>query len=165
MQLKLNNNNIKLGKKNKYKIKLNNIADNEDFNWCLIAIDGDNIGKIKKESDIGAKYVIESLKNTIFSVINEFNNINNINNNKKSIGFERGGDECSIFIYCKDQNKQIAEKLIYNLFDNIQKQGNCTISAGLGFLEEDETGEDFEDRVEKGLEKSKQNGKHQWNWV
>ena len=156
----INDKNKLLHKKNEYLNKLNSIADSFDVNWVLISIDGDNFGNIKNNSLIGAKYIILSLNNQINNIINEYNN----NKNIKCFGFQRGGDEFSIFVYCNNQDKSIAEEFINKLFNNIRNNGDYTISAGITFLDDDETGKFFENRAEEALKISKQTGKDKWTW-
>lgn len=148
--------NVSLEGQNEYKSKIKSVANAGKTDWVLAAMDGDSIGKIKNKSMVGAKYVIYLITNEVYQICDVYG---------KNIcaGYLRGGDEFSILINCSD--KKIAENVINQLIENVRNKGECTISAGLTFLKEDETANEWENRAEEALQKAKNNGKDQLAWV
>ena len=150
--------NASVPKKDKYIAKRNEIANTRDTNWVLAAMDGDKFGKISHESMIGASYVIALLNNEIFKICQKYND------KCQCIGYQRGGDEFSMFIYCPNGNKNVAAGVVEELFKNIRAIGEFTVSACLTFLDDDETGEEWEIRAEIALKKAKNDGRDRLYW-
>ena len=155
-------NGIKIKQKQEYKKKLVSIADTENKNWVLAAMDGDNFGNIKKQSSLAIQYAIYVFACQVQYMEDKYNGV--------CFAFQRGGDEFSLFINTGNNNnskssKNIVEDIMNELMLNISKNGRFTISCGLTYLQEDEFGKQWENRAEKGLKLAKQNGKNQFCWI
>ena len=150
----------KIEQQDKYKKKLDEIANKGNTNWVLAAMDGDNFGAIGETSKLKIEYVINILSGQVQEIANKYSDI--------CLGYQRGGDEFSLIIYCGNDsggiNKSVAQDITNELMSNINKIGQFTISGGLTQLHEEETGRQWENRAEKGLQQAKKNGKNQFCW-
>ena len=141
-----------------YQEMLYQLANTGDTNWVLVSMDGDNFGAIKRESEMYADYIVSSFNSQVKNICDKYKSI--------CKGYKRGGDEISLFIYCKNktQENNEARKIMKELFNNIRKNGQFTVSAGLSWLEEDEIGAIWENRAEIALQDAKKNGKNRIHW-
>ena len=144
-----------------YKIKLNELANSENREWILATMDGDNIGMIKQQqSSISAQLAIRILSFEICKLCQKYEN-----DEKYGImGYQKGSDEFLLFIYCED--KEIGTKIVDKLMKRVEnnKVVPFTVSVGLTYLKQNESGTDWENRAQIGLKYAKQNGKNQINW-
>ena len=175
-----------LEQKESYKKQLNQLANNKssknEGHWVLAAIDADDFGLLRKSNPKGAAVAMKLLQDEIMKICDKYGD--------KTIGYQRGDDEFSIFIDISSDNNEkkknknndnnnnnnntnnvqlnleFAQRVINELISNVEDETETTISAGLTMLSEDkdEFGYEWEDRAEAALNTAKKNGKNKLWW-
>ena len=152
--------------------KTNEIVQNNNNNnkkhWIMGMVDGDDIGKIKRDEKNGgmpmASQAIGAIAREIVSFCRE---------NNDTFGFQPGGDEFSILMKDEKEDNELIGNMMNKLKDNIAKSTNerigrkVTVSIDLARLNvnnDDEMGRSWELRAEKGSQKAKDSGKDQFQW-
>ena len=167
----------KLGNKEEFDIKMQEIANNEDYEWVVALMEIDDftsfvfLNNSNKEIILAEKNKIDK---EIFHLFNVYGNGNgngngNGTNKNDSIYFgykwrgNEGGDTFGLILYnSKDRNKCLvsAIDLIESLKDEIRQECSFTVSIGCSKLEESDLGiaDDWYERIKKHLEKGKKKG-------
>ena len=148
-----------------FNSKTKEIANNQNTNWILAIIDGDNVGAFKNKNGIEATGdVMNDVGFQIIKICNVFENT--------CFGYKLGsGDEFGMIIYDKniDDNDDVSSTfssrdIIQMLLENVRYNCKLTVSVGYTRLSTDELKEEWFDRANEYLTVAKRNGKNQAYW-
>ena len=157
-----------LGNKHEFQIKLRKVARQENENWILALIDGDNVGKLKATDVEQAANAIEELYIKITRI--------SINSDCHCFGYLFGGDEFAIIFWDPLNNSKIEEDtqfeydveedikyadILQGLIKSMESTTDITISVGFARVKSDELATEWIERANKNLSIAKQNGKNQ----
>ena len=148
---------IELGDLKEFETRLKKIVIDEDCNWIMALLDGDNMGDYKDTHGVDAtQKEIDKIGNEIIRLVLIFGK-DIINGYKLS-----GGDEFGLII--KNNNNTLPGKdIIRVLIENVESNCCVTISVGFSYLdvENEEMVDEWHERTNKYLTQAKKNGKNQ----
>ena len=149
---------VKLPNKKHFDKKAKEIADSNDTRYVLALLDGDNIGKYKKEhGDVAAANQVRVIGKEISKLSRIFGDL--------CFGYKWGGDEYALLILNNNVKEwNLSEYIINTLMDNVRSECKVTISVGYTNLGEDELYREWFERSNNYLKQAKKNGKNQAFW-
>ena len=151
----------KLGTKEAFDSKIEEIARKDDNKWIIALLDCDNLGDLKeKKGKSAASSVVEQVKNEILELCDIMGD--------NCFGYQCGGDEFGLIVFDNGgDNNYLSGKLVVNtLIENVGFNCSVTISAGFSRLNvsKHELVDEWYDRTNDYLKQAKTNGKNQAYW-
>ena len=161
----------KLGRNKEFESKMQEIANNEDYNWMIAIVEIDDWDLLptsqnnnNNNTNDTQTIAIDKLEKEIFHLFDIYGN----ENEAKYFGYklnQRSGQFGLILYDSKDLNKCLipAHEIIETLKEEISMKYQYTLSIGCSRLIEDDLGmsDDWYERINDNLKQAKQNGGNQ----
>ena len=152
-----------LGNKEEFDTKMQEIANNEDYEWMIALLEIDDFSSFVFLNNDNKHFISKEKSKIAMEMYDLFNVYGGSNYFGYKWNGNEGGDTYGMILYdSKDANKCLitAIDLIEALKDEIKQKCPFTVSIGCGKLEQDDLGmtDDWYERITKYLHKAKKTG-------